>query len=215
VLDPSLTVSMPPRLTAHTGLDALSHNLEALVVDMYAPLADAFAWQGIRLVAESLVKAFDEGGDRRAREDMMMASTLGSLAFSKGLGVVHSLAHQLSTQKGIPHGAACGITLPHAIRFNLAGGLAKDRVAKKYAAVARIFKASSDGMTDMELSGETADVIHKLLLRLGVRSKLAEWGVFEEDVGVMTPNAMLDHCYPRNPRPCTEEDMIALFRAAL
>ena len=215
VLDPSLTVSMPPRLTAHTGLDALSHNLEALVVDMYAPLADAFAWQGIRLVAESLVKAFDDGGDRRAREDMMMASTMGSLAFSKGLGVVHSIAHQLSPQTGVPHGAACGIMLPHAIRFNLAEGPAKERAAIKYAEVARIFGASSEGMVAIEFAGEAADVAHKLLLRLEVEPRLSVWGVTEEDIGVMAPNAMLDHCHPRNPRPCAEEDMVALLRAAL
>ncbi len=215
VLDPSLTVSMPPRLTAHTGLDALSHSLEALAVDRYAPLADAFAWQGIRLVADSLVKAFDDGGDRRAREDMMMASTMGSLAFSKGLGVVHSMAHQLSPQTGMPHGAACGVMLPHAIRFNLAEGPTKDRAAAKYAEAARIFGADGEGMTVTEFAGEAAEVVHKLLLRLGVKPRLAEWGVTEEDIGVMAPNAMLDHCHPRNPRPCTEETMVALFRAAL
>jgi 4-hydroxybutyrate dehydrogenase len=215
VLDPSLTVSMPPRLTAHTGLDALSHSLEALAVDRYAPLADAFAWQGIRLVADSLVKAFDDGGDRRAREDMMMASTMGSLAFSKGLGVVHSMAHQLSPQTGMPHGAACGVMLPHAIRFNLAEGPAKERVAIKYAEAARIFGADGEGMTAIEFAGEAADVVCKLLLRLEVEQRLSVWGVTEEDIGVMAPNAMLDHCHPRNPRPCAEEDMVALLRAAL
>jgi 4-hydroxybutyrate dehydrogenase len=215
VLDPSLTVSMPPRLTAHTGLDALSHSLEALAVDRYAPLADAFAWQGIRLVADSLVKAFDDGGDRRAREDMMMASTMGSLAFSKGLGVVHSMAHQLSPQTGMPHGAACGVMLPHAIRFNLAEGPAKERVAIKYAEAARIFGADGEGMTAIEFAGEAADVVCKLLLRLEVEQRLSVWGVTEEDIGVMAPNAMLDHCHPRNPRPCAEEDMVALLREAL
>ena len=215
VLDPSLAVSMPPRLTAHTGLDALSHSLEAIAVDRYAPLADAFAWQGIRLVADSLVKAFDDGGDRRAREDMMMASTMGSLAFSKGLGVVHSIAHQLSPQTGIPHGAACGVMLPHAIRFNLAEGPAKERVAIKYTETARIFGADSEGMTAIEFAGEAADVVHKLLLRLEVEPRLSVWGVTEEDIGVMAPNAMLDHCHPRNPRPCAEEDMVALLKVAL
>ena len=215
VLDPGLTVSMPPRLTAHTGLDALSHNLEALVVDRYAPIADAFALQGIRLVAKSLVKAFDDGKDKRAREDMMMASTMGAMAFSKGLGVVHSLAHQLSPQTGIPHGAACGIMLPHAIRFNLGASPAKDRVAAKYAGVARIFGTDDEGMNKYELAEEVAKIVHKLLIRLEVEPRLAKWGVTQEDIRVMVPNALLDHCHPRNPKSCAEEDMAALFRVAL
>ena len=215
VLDPGLTVSMPPRLTAHTGLDALSHNLEALVVDRYAPIADAFALQGIRLVAKSLVKAFDDGKDKRAREDMMMASTMGAMAFSKGLGVVHSLAHQLSPQTGIPHGAACGIMLPHAIRFNLGASPAKDRVAAKYARVARIFGTDDEGMNKYELAEEVAKIVHKLLIRLEVEPRLAKWGVTQEDISVMVPNALLDHCHPRNPKSCAEEDMAALLRVAL
>jgi alcohol dehydrogenase class IV len=214
VLDPGLTVSMPPRLTAYTGLDALSHNLEALVVDRYAPIADAFAWQGIRLVSKSLVQAFDDGGDKRAREDMMMASTMGALAFSKGLGVIHSLAHQLSPQSEIPHGAACGIMMPHSVRFNLGAGPAKDRVADKYARVAQIFGVEGEGMSKDELAEEVAEIVHKLLLRLNVEPKLTAWGVTEEDIGVMAPNAMLDHCHPRNPRACAEEDMATLLRDA-
>ena len=112
ILDPSLTVGMPPKLTAYTGLDALSHNLEAFTVDAYAPICDAFAREGMKLVAKSLFVAYRDGADREARSNMMMASTMGSLAFMKGLGVVHSLAHQLSSQRGIPHGAACGIMMP-------------------------------------------------------------------------------------------------------
>ncbi len=215
VLDPGLTVSMPPGLTAYTGLDALSHSLEAFVVDQYAPIADAFAREGMRLVAESLVKVYDDGDDRRGREDMMMASTLGAMAFHKGLGVIHSLAHQLSTQAGIPHGAACGIMFPHAIRFNLAEGPAMGRVAYRYAEVAGIFGVGAEGLTVTQLAEEAAEVMHKLLLRLQVQPSLGEWGVTDEDVAVMARNAMLDHCHPRNPRPCSKEDMVGLYRAAL
>jgi len=215
VLDPELTVSMPPKLTAHTGLDALSHSVEAFVVDRYAPIADAFAREGIRLVADSLVKAYDDGSDKRAREDMMMASTLGAMAFQKGLGVIHSLAHQLSPQTGIPHGAACGIMLPHAIRFNLAEGPVNGRVAAKYAEVARIFGVDMEGLTERQMAGEAAEAIHKLLLRFQVPPRLRDWGVTEEDIRVMAKNAMLDHCHPRNPRPCKEADMKALFSTAL
>jgi len=215
VLDPQLTVSMPPKLTAYTGLDALSHSIEAFVVDRYAPLADAFAREGMRLVAKSLVRAYDAEGDRRAREDMMMASTMGAMAFHKGLGVVHSLAHQLSPQVGIPHGAACGVMLPHAIRFNVAEGPAKDRTAARYAEVAGIFGVEAEGMTTTELAEEAAEVINKLLIRFQVPMRLGDWGATEEDLKVMAGNAMLDHCHGQNPRPCTEADMRALYEAAL
>jgi len=215
ILDPQLTVSMPPRLTAYTGLDALSHSIEAFVVDRYAPLADAFAREGMRLVTDSLVKAYDAGEDRRAREDMMLASTMGAMAFHKGLGVVHSLAHQLSPQVEIPHGAACGIMLPHAIRFNVGEGPAMDRTAIRYAEVASIFGVEAEGITMADLAKEAAEVVDKLLIRFSVPTKLGDWGASEEDLDVMARNAMLDHCHGRNPRPCTEADMRALYETAL
>jgi len=215
ILDPELTVTMPPRLTAYTGLDALSHCVEAFAVDIYAPIADAFAREGMRLVASSLVKAYDDGSDRRAREDMMMASTMGALAFQKGLGAVHSLAHQLSTQAGIPHGAACGIMLPHVMRFNIAEGPSKGRVAAKYAEMARLFGVETSGLTVVEAAEKAVETVLKLLERLSVNPHLRDWGVDEEDIAVMAKNAMLDHCHPRNPRVCRETDMATLYNAAL
>jgi len=205
VLDPQLTVSMPPKLTAYTGLDALSHSMEAIAVDVYAPIADAFAREGLRLVSESLVEAYRDGSEKKPRMDMMNASSLGALAFHKGLGVVHSLAHQLSTQCGVPHGAACGLLIPHAIRFNLE----EPGTHRAYKEVAEIF-------TGRDAEAEDAPaVIEELIQALDVPATLSEWGVTEEDINVMAPNAMLDHCHPRNPRRCSEEDMRALYRAAM
>jgi len=204
ILDPQLTVTMPPKLTAYTGLDALSHSVEAIAVNIYAPVADAFAREGLRLVSESLVKAYESGSEEKPRMDMMNASSLGALAFQKGLGVVHSLAHQLSTQCNIPHGAACGILIPHVIRFNLRE-LSTHRVYKE---VAEIFKGRIASAEDAPAA------IEELIEALDVPPKLGDWGVTEEDIDVMAPNAMLDHCHPRNPRRCSEEDMRALYRVA-
>ena len=205
VLDPQLTVTMPPRLTAYTGLDALSHSVEAIAVNIYAPIADAFAREGLRLVSESLVEAYRDGSEKKPRMDMMNASSLGALAFHKGLGVIHSLAHQLSTQCNIPHGAACGLLIPHAIRFNLK----EPGTHRAYKEVAKIF-------TGREADAEDAPAaIEGLIQALNVPSKLGDWGVTEADVDVMAPNAMLDHCHPRNPRKCSEEDMRALYKAAM
>ncbi len=214
VLDPELTVSMPPKLTAYTGLDALSHNVEAFAVDTYAPLADAFAREGIKLVAASLVRAYEDGSDRRAREDMMMAANLGALAFNKGLGAVHSLAHQLSTQAGIPHGAACGVLLPHVIRFNMAEEPAKSRAVARYAEISRMLDVDISGMTLEKAAEKAAEAVNTLLESLSVPTRLRDWGVNEESIKVMASNAMLDHCHPKNPRVCTEADMSALYKAA-
>lgn len=205
VLDPALTQSMPPKLTAYTGLDALSHNLEAYVVDKYAPICDAFAVEGLKLISRSLVKAYREGSDKQARMDMMMASTMGSMAFMKGLGVIHSLAHQLSTQRNIPHGAACGVMTPHAVRFNLY----EESTHDKYRQVAKILSG------DPESSSEDAPkVIEKLLDTLNVERSLSRWGVKENDISSMARNAMLDHCHPRNPRTCNLESMMDLYKSA-
>jgi len=205
VLDPQLTVTMPPKLTAYTGLDALSHSVEAIAVNVYAPIADAFAREGLRLVSESLVEAYMDGSEKKPRMDMMNASSLGALAFHKGLGVIHSLAHQLSTRCNIPHGAACGLLIPHAIRFNLK----EPGTHRAYKEVAEIFTGREAGAEDAPAA------IEGLIQELNVPSKLGDWGVTEADVDVMAPNAMLDHCHPRNPRKCSEEDMRALYRAAM
>jgi len=214
ILDPELTSRMPPKLTAHTGLDALSHLLEAYAVDSYSPIADALAKEGLQLISRSLLKAYRDGEDKTAREDMMMSSTMGALAFSKGLGVVHSLAHQLSTQIGIPHGAACGIIMPHAIMFNIEGANG-EKTAKKYANFAEIFGVNSSILPPHQAGEEAAKLISRLLEELDVPCHLSEWGVKMSDIDIMAKNAMLDHCHPKNPRTCTEETMRKLFIRAM
>ncbi|MCW4038645.1 MAG: iron-containing alcohol dehydrogenase [Candidatus Bathyarchaeota archaeon] len=208
ILDPSLTETMPPQLTAYTGLDALSHNVEAIAVDAYAPICDAFAKTGIELIHRSLFKAYSDGSDRGARRDMMYASSLGAMAFQKGLGVVHSLAHQLSPQIGVPHGAACGIMLPYAIRYNLQA----ESTIPKYSEVAQQLGAAPGGQRAMAY--QAPQLVERLLEQLGVPKTLKDWNVTEEDIEIMAKNAMLDHCHPRNPRPCTEEAMTRFYRDA-
>jgi len=208
ILDPSLTVRMPPRLTAYTGLDALSHNIEALAVDAYDPLCDAFAKTGIELIHRSLLTAYRDGQDRGARRDMMYAASLGAMAFQKGLGVVHSLAHQLSPQVGVPHGAACGIMLPYAIRYNLQ----EEATIPRYSEVAKRLGATPGSQRAM--AHQAPHLVERLLDQLDVPRTLTDWHVTDEDIEIMAKNALLDHCHPRNPRPCTEEAMIRLYRDA-
>ena len=118
LVDPELMLTLPPGLTATTGLDALTHNIEAFLAKGYHPMADGIALEAIRMCAKSLEIAVKEGANLDARADMAAASLMGAVAFQKGLGVTHSLAHPLSTIAGVHHGLANGILLPYTMRFN-------------------------------------------------------------------------------------------------
>jgi 4-hydroxybutyrate dehydrogenase len=206
ILDPKLTATMPKGLTAFTGLDALSHSVEAYAIDRYSPMCDAYAEKGVQLISESLVKAYNDGSQQQPRMDMSMASSFGAMAFMKGLGVVHSLAHQLSTQCDIPHGAACGIMMPHAVRYNLE----EPATHPKYEHIAKTLSRDNTATAQ-----DAPDVITNLLDSLKVPSKLGQWNVTDEDIEVMSENAMLDHCHPRNPVKCTRDTMRQLYKAAI
>jgi alcohol dehydrogenase class IV len=201
--DPELTYDLPPRITAETGMDALSHNLEAFLSKGYHPMADAIALKGIQFVAANLVRAVENGSDEQARRDMMMASTMGAVAFQKGLGVVHSLAHPLSSVCGLSHGLANSIMMPHGVRFN--GEAVGDRMIEAAAAM-EAEASSSEGV---------ARAIEALAVKTGLVTTLSEAGVAEAHIPKLVEKAMADGCHTTNPRPCTAEDMEALFRAAL
>jgi len=201
--DPELTYGLPPRITAETGMDALSHSLEAYVAKGYHPMADAIALKGIRMVADNLVKAVENGKDVIARQEMMMASTMGATAFQKGLGVIHSLAHPLSSTAGVSHGLANAIMMPFAIRFNASA--AAERAADVAVAL-RASEASAEG---------AARAVEALLKKLGLPTRLSAAGVTLKHIEQMIPKAMEDGCHPSNPRACTAADMEALYKAAL
>jgi alcohol dehydrogenase class IV len=116
--DPELTLGLPPHITAATGMDALTHLVEAFLAQGYHPICDGIALEGMRLVQASLVQAVQEPGSLQARSDMLLASMMGAIAFQKGLGVVHSCAHALSTVADLHHGLANGIMINHALAFN-------------------------------------------------------------------------------------------------
>ena len=208
LLDPELTLSMPPYLTAATGMDALSHSVEAYTSTRYNPLAGAVAIAGIKLVAENLRTAVANGADIEARKNMAMASTMGALAFSKGLGAVHSLAHQLSTEADMPHGVANAIMLPHVMEFNL------EAAAQKYADIAQAMGVDIQGMTVVEAAKASAESVRQLSRDIDLPDRLSDAGVILENIPVMAANAMADHCHVLNARECTEENMTAIYKEA-
>lgn len=199
VLDPEMTRSMPPFITAATGYDALTHCLEAYVAKGDHPMADAIALGGIELVAKSLVRATQNGSDLDARGDMMKAAMMGAVSFQKGLGACHSLAHPLSSVSGLHHGLANALCLPAVVAFNL------ETVRDRYARVAGILTGTAD-------ADGCAHALRSLRRELGLPSGLEEAGVAESDLERLADEAITDGCHTSNPRACTRDDLLGLYR---
>lgn len=203
VVDPELTVGLPAAITAATGIDALTHNVEAFLAQGFHPLADGIALQGIRMVAAYLPACVEHPGDLEARGQMLLASLMGATAFQKGLGVTHSCAHALSTVVDMHHGLANALMMPACMRFN--AEVAPERFA---------LMAQAAGL-------EVADAAHfiawleALNARLGIPASLSAAGVEESHLEALVEIAVNDVCHPSNPRPVSREDFVALFRAAL
>lgn len=200
LLDPELTRSMPPRITAATGFDALTHCLEAYCSTGDHPMADAIALGGLELCAQHLVRAVEQGDDLSARGGMMKAAMMGAVAFQKGLGACHSLAHPLSSEKGLHHGLANALCLPAVVDFNQSAAAAKlDRIR---AILTPDEKTCGDGL-------------RKLRKRVGLPDGLRAEGVSEADVPALADKAIEDACHRSNPRPVTREDLARLYKDSL
>ncbi len=208
IIDPEMTLTLPPQLTAATGMDALCHHIEACVSNAYHPICTALALEGVRLVGKSLRQAVRDGGDLDARGDMAVASMTGALAFQKGLGAVHSLAHQLSTEADVPHGIANSILLPHVMRFN------RSHAAEDLALIARGLGEKIDSLSAGEAAEQACASVARLASEIGVSGRLRDVGVREDQIPIMAEKAVSDWCHPFNPRPCSLTDMVALYRAA-
>jgi 4-hydroxybutyrate dehydrogenase len=202
ICDPELTLAMPPMITAATGMDALTHNLEAYVAKPYHPMADGIALAGLKLCNKSLRKAVKNGADIEARGDMMMAAAMGATAFQKGLGVTHSLAHPLSSIAGMHHGTANAVLLRYVIDFN------------EEACWLRLSDIA-DAIGLPKTPGTVAKWVRELNADIGIPEKLSAFGVTAEMIPIMVEKAMQDGCHVNNPRACTAEDMRALYQSAL
>ncbi len=200
--DPALTFDLPAAVTAATGMDALTHNMEAYLAKGFHPMADGIALEGIRLITESLEKAVNQP-DPESRSKMMIASLMGAVAFQKGLGVVHSLAHPLSTLLDMHHGLANALCLPYGMRFNIKG--CEDR-----------FVAIAQAMQLQEHSGEeVVQALFDLNRKIGLPARLSERGVQEEHLEKLSELALADFCHPNNPKPVTLEDFRRLYEFAI
>jgi alcohol dehydrogenase class IV len=198
IADPELTIALPPHLTAGTGMDAFTHNVEAYISKGFHPICDAIAISGARLVWENLPRVMADPADLEARSQMMMSSIMGAIAFQKGLGATHSLAHPLSSDCGMHHGTTNAVMLPFVLEFN------QPAVGPRLAELAAEFGG-----------GEIAERVRQLNQRVGIAPRLRDYGVTAEVLPSLAAKAIQDGCHQLNPRPCTREDLLALYRAAL
>jgi alcohol dehydrogenase class IV len=203
VCDPDLTLGLPPGLTAATGMDALTHCIETFLSPRHNPPAEAIALDGLRRATRSLRRAFRDGSDRAAREDMMMAALEGGMTFQKGLGAVHSMSHALGGRQAKPlhHGTLNAVLLPHVLRFNA------PTCGEKYAALREAM--------NLPKGADLAEAIEALNRDLGLPASLAAMGVSAQECEAVLPWAVADHSTATNGRPVEEEDFRSLFRAAL
>lgn len=214
--DPLLMVGMPPALTAATGMDALTHAVEAYVSTIATPMTDSAAEKAIELVAKHLRPAVANGNDLEAREGMCFAQYLAGMAFNNAsLGHVHAMAHQLGGFYDLPHGECNAILLPHVSRFNLIAKL--DRFVK----IAELMGENVEGLPARDAAELALAAIEKLSADIGIPSGLVELGkrygkdVKAEDIDVMTGNAQKDACGFTNPRLPSDMDVKAIYQAAL
>ncbi len=207
ICDPELTVGLPPGPTAATGMDAFTHCLESYVAGALHPLADALAIDGIERVARSLPKAVREGSDLAARSDMMIAAMEGAMAFQKGLGACHALAHALTPICGLHHGLANAIVLPAVMEFN------RDACTAQLARVAVAMGDNPLAQPEV-LAASAIDRVRILSAEIGIPQRLRDAGARDEDLPLVAKKAFQDASHQTNPRRCTEEDLLAIARAA-
>ncbi len=201
IVDGELAKSMPPQVTADTGMDALSHDVEAAVAALATPYTDALAVDSVRMIFEHLPRAYGNGEDMEARQAMHDASCLAGMAFSNAiLGIVHSIAHQVGGMFGVPHGRANAILMPNVIRFN-------SRDTAKYGLLARAL--------GKQTAEDLAREIEGLRLAVGIEESFKAYGldpkVWEEKLETMVRNALADPCTGTNPRQPSPDEMKQLF----
>jgi 4-hydroxybutyrate dehydrogenase len=204
VLDPELTVSLPPKLTAATGADAFVHNLEAYLMDTFHPLGDGIARQGIYMCYKYLPEAVNNGMNIKARGQMLMASAMGAIAFQKGLGLNHSIAHALGVIYDTHHGLANAAVLIEVMKFNLSDNGVKAKLA------------SLGPLLNMKRDAESVlKAIEEWLISLELPTNLKEMGVKQNQIQDIEQYALEDPCCPLNPKKVGKGDVVKIIKNLL
>ncbi|MDB5751643.1 MAG: iron-containing alcohol dehydrogenase [Ramlibacter sp.] len=200
--DPELTLALPPHVTAATGMDALTHNIESYLSPAYHPLCDGIALEGTRIAARSIVTAVREPGNLAARSDMMMASMMGAIAFQKDLGAVHACAHALGAVCDLHHGLANALMIDTVLAWN------HEAAPEKFDELAHVCKVAGGGKA-------LVPWLKELKVSIGIGGTLASHGVTREQIPQLVEIAFQDICHQTNARPCTPADFERMFAAAM
>ncbi|HWQ13010.1 MAG TPA: iron-containing alcohol dehydrogenase [Roseiflexaceae bacterium] len=211
VLDPELTRTLPPRLTAATGMDALTHAIESFVGTNANPITDSLALQAIDMISNNLRAAVHSGADLDARGNMLVASCIAGIAFSSGggsLGIVHAIAHSVGGVFEVHHGTANAIVLPHGMRFNSAV------VPNRYVRIARAMGVNAGGRPEQDVIEDGIAAVAQLAADCGLPARLRDVGVPEDALPAIADAALGDAAIFTNPRPATIEDILEVARAA-
>lgn len=202
IADPRLTLGLPPGLTAATGMDALAHCFEAYCAPAYHPMADGIALEGMRLISQNLIRAFEDGSDEEARTQLLMAASMGATAFQKGLGLIHALSHPVGGMTGLHHGTANAIFHPYVMVHNRA--VIEDRMPR----VAQVLDLPQHRFEDV------LEWTLELRSQLGLPHTL-EGIVDDEMIPKLVPMAAADPSLATNPKPCTSEEIERVLRRSL
>ena len=208
ILDPESTRTLPSNIAAATGMDAMTHAIEAYVSTEWSPHQDGRSLVALRMIRDNLERAVEDGSSDDARGNMLVAA---SLAIAMGLGATHSMSHPCGAHFGVPHGVANAINLPHVIRFNAGGG---PNIADRYRDLAEVLGVESGG-SDADVGDALASHVEAMVERMGLPSRLSQVGVPEEGIPALVEGAMGDGLTLLNPREPSEEDYAELFRRAL
>ena len=209
LLDPELTRGLPPKLTAATGADALTHCIESYTCPAFHPMCDGIALEGIRFIVEALPRAYKNGNDMEARGRMLVAAAMGAVAFQKDLGVVHSMAHPLSTLCGMHHGLANALCLVAGMKF------CAERKPGLYRRVGIACGLQVMTAADAEADKRTIAFIAEFLAGLGLNTKLRAHGVKPDHLETLVAQAVEDPCHKTNAVPVTKADFGKLYQAVL
>jgi len=204
ILDPELTIGLPPFLTAATGMDAFAHNLEAYCAPSYHPMADGIALEGMWLIKKWLITAVNEGENLEARGNMLTASCMGATAFQKGLGAIHSLSHPVNSVFNIHHGLSNAIFMPYVLTFN------RSAIENKIAKLSEYLELKSPSFNSF------IDWVLDLRDKIKIPHKLSECAkITDKDIEKLSPMALNDPCTPENPKKTTLNDMKSMYQHSI
>lgn len=209
IVDPDLTLGLPPALTAAGGMDALAQLIEPFVSLRANPIVDALCLRGMEAAGRGIARAVAAGKDREARAEMSLASLLSGMALANaGLGLAHALSHPLGARFGVPHGVACAILLPSVMEFNLPA--APERLARAAAALG----AETAGLTAAAAARRGVERVAALAKEIGIPGRLSAFGVRESDLAVLAAESQ-GTSRAANPRPASDQECVSLLRSCL